>query len=148
MITINIPITLYITEFDDVSADFVLLLVMLIILVKLVLQQKDVFREVYSNEIISQKNTELKVDLISIDHSIVKLSINAFRSLTVIITSIAILAVDFRIFPPKNRKTDRYGFGLMDVGVGYFILCHSMRLIRNSSQNEINHQSKKYLFRR
>jgi hypothetical protein len=91
---------------------------------------------------------EASVNLNAIDEKVVKLSINVFRSLTVLVTSIAILAVDFKIFPERNLKRDRYGFGLMDVGVGYFIICHSMRLIRNQTQAETDSQSKDYSFRK
>jgi phosphatidylinositol glycan class W len=77
----------------------------------------------------------------SLDTKVVKLSINLFRSTVVIITSIAILAVDFKIFSRRNAKTEYYGISLMDVGVGYFIMCHSMRLIRNSLPEREHDQS-------
>jgi phosphatidylinositol glycan class W len=68
-----------------------------------------------------------------IDIKIAKLSVSSFRTMLFIITSVAILAVDFAVFPRLHAKTHDFGFSLMDIGVGYFILCHSMRLIRNSS---------------
>ena len=77
----------------------------------------------------------MKLNLNEIDNTIIKFGIKMFRCSVVIITSIAILAVDFKIFPKHNAKTESFGFGLMDVGVGYFIMCHSMRLIRNSSHS-------------
>lgn len=52
--------------------------------------------------------------------------ITNFRALTNIITAICILAVDFRIFPRKFVKTERYGFSLMDTGVGLFILANAL----------------------
>lgn len=36
-------------------------------------------------------------------------------------TMVAILAVDFRVFPRRLGKTELYGWSLMDVGVGGFI---------------------------
>jgi phosphatidylinositol glycan class W len=71
-----------------------------------------------------------------IDEKIIRLSINLFRSLLFIITSVAILAVDFTIFPINEGKTGYYGFSLMDIGVGFFILGHSMRVIRNKGDDD------------
>lgn len=70
---------------------------------------------------------------------ILKLSIQAFRALVVLISNVTILAVDFYIFPQKHVKTLTYGFSLMDIGVGYFILCHSMRVIRKVNVSPSNH---------
>ncbi|XP_054282077.1 uncharacterized protein LOC128999534 [Macrosteles quadrilineatus] len=51
--------------------------------------------------------------------------ITCCRSIVNIMTVISILAVDFRIFPRKFSKTEKYGMSLMDVGVGFFILCNA-----------------------
>ena len=48
-------------------------------------------------------------------------SITAFKSLMMIMTIVAILAVDFQIFDRKYAKTELYGTSLMDIGVGTFI---------------------------
>ncbi len=48
------------------------------------------------------------------------------------LTAVSILGVDFKIFPRQNAKTEDFGISAMDLGVGFYIVCHSMKLIRNS----------------
>lgn len=48
------------------------------------------------------------------------------RSTINLLTAIAILAVDFKIFPKRFAKTKKYGFSLMDVGVGLFIYANGI----------------------
>ena len=45
----------------------------------------------------------------------------AFRSYLQMLTVVAILAVDFEVFPRKFAKCESYGTSLMDVGVGCFV---------------------------
>lgn len=46
---------------------------------------------------------------------------NILRANINLLTAVCILAVDFKCFPRKLAKTESYGFGLMDVGVGLFV---------------------------
>uniref|UniRef100_T1J7G5 Phosphatidylinositol-glycan biosynthesis class W protein n=1 Tax=Strigamia maritima TaxID=126957 RepID=T1J7G5_STRMM len=39
---------------------------------------------------------------------------------------ICILAVDFSIFPRRFAKTEKYGYGLMDTGIGFFMLINGL----------------------
>lgn len=48
------------------------------------------------------------------------------RSTINLLTAICILAVDFRCFPRTLAKTETFGFGLMDTGVGLFVYSNAI----------------------
>ena len=50
--------------------------------------------------------------------------VSTVRTWVNIFTAVAILGVDFQIFPRRFAKAETYGTGVMDVGVGCYILCH------------------------
>ena len=52
--------------------------------------------------------------------------ITLFRTYITLFTAIAILAVDFAIFPRRLAKAETYGSGLMDIGVGAFMMAHGV----------------------
>lgn len=52
--------------------------------------------------------------------------LSSFRALTMMVTCFCILAVDFQIFPRKYAKTETYGTGWMDLGVGSFVLANAL----------------------
>lgn len=52
--------------------------------------------------------------------------ITLYRTYVNLFTAIAILAVDFHIYPRRLAKAETYGSGLMDVGVGCFLLAHGL----------------------
>ena len=52
--------------------------------------------------------------------------VGGFRAYILITTAIAILAVDFVIFPRRFAKAETYGSGLMDMGVGTFIISNAI----------------------
>lgn len=52
--------------------------------------------------------------------------ITNFRALTNLMTAICILAVDFKVFPRRFAKTENFGYGLMDTGVGLFVISNAL----------------------
>ncbi|KAK3091531.1 hypothetical protein FSP39_020555 [Pinctada imbricata] len=52
--------------------------------------------------------------------------ISNYRAYTLIYTAISILAVDFPAYPRRLCKAETYGTGLMDTGVGLFIIANAV----------------------
>ncbi|KAM1084612.1 hypothetical protein ACFX15_022342 [Malus domestica] len=65
----------------------------------------------------------------------IRQNVSSYRVATMIITCLCILTVDFRIFPRRYAKTETYGTGWMDLGVGSFVIANSLvsRQARNIS---------------
>ncbi|KAL2649543.1 hypothetical protein R1flu_017671 [Riccia fluitans] len=52
--------------------------------------------------------------------------LSSFRFTMMLVTVVSILAVDFKVFPRRFAKTETYGTGLMDVGVGSFVVANGL----------------------
>ncbi|XP_006799626.1 phosphatidylinositol-glycan biosynthesis class W protein [Neolamprologus brichardi] len=75
--------------------------------------------------------------------------VTLFRVFVNVKTAISILAVDFSFFPRRYAKTETYGTGVMDFGVGAFIFANALvcpeARRRNISGSKMSHVAKQLL---
>ncbi|KAG8533967.1 uncharacterized protein KY384_001710 [Bacidia gigantensis] len=114
VVTILLSITLY----SSIPIFFNILLLTIAVAAYLVSSTRRRFRKpsASAKENNSDKNPEDDLDTIP-----VRPFITAYRGGMIIITCLAILAVDFRVFPRRFAKVETWGTSLMDMGVGSFV---------------------------
>lgn len=75
--------------------------------------------------------------------------VTIFRVFVNVKTAISILAVDFSVFPRRYAKTETYGTGVMDFGVGAYVFANALvcpeARRKNISGSKINHISKQLM---
>eukprot|EP01111_Echinosteliopsis_oligospora_P014926 TRINITY_DN5747_c0_g1_i2.p1 TRINITY_DN5747_c0_g1~~TRINITY_DN5747_c0_g1_i2.p1 ORF type:complete len:240 (-),score=41.46 TRINITY_DN5747_c0_g1_i2:313-1032(-) len=95
-------------------------------------------------------NTQGKIDKQTETRIVAALSgsrksfLDEYRAFMMMMTCVAILAVDFQFFPRRFAKTESFGISLMDMGVGGVVLAGAIvsRLARSQSSDSSKKSNK------
>ncbi|TRY70165.1 hypothetical protein TCAL_05200 [Tigriopus californicus] len=114
LVLIGCPLLLSLTLFAEVTYYFGLILIAILVMGVVTLRSTLISRpwRLFLNERFS--------------HDRFLPYLTNYRAGMLLTTAVCILAVDFPIFPRKFAKTESFGFGLMDIGVGSFVFVGGM----------------------
>ncbi|KAF2820244.1 GPI-anchored wall transfer protein 1 [Ophiobolus disseminans] len=125
---LNCGVTLFATTIYS-SSPWVLNLLLLLPAVLLCVLEKPVPLKRTPPQL-PKKDDNTKED--KLDPLPVKPFITNYRGAMMVITCVAILAVDFRVFPRRFAKVENWGTSVMDMGVGSFVFTAGVVSVRSS----------------
>jgi len=111
----TIPILLSLTVLSDYSAHISLVLFLLGLAALLLAQG---YRK--------NKNSLNRIWDLTVSLPNKAVFLTSYRASMLLVTTICILAVDFPAFPRRFAKTETFGYGLMDIGVGSFVFSNGL----------------------
>ena len=109
---------LYVTIFGEQAISFYVIILSIIFLTLKLITHNDGLNLLSKFKTDENKNQDTTfVSIKTLEQKIITLSISLYRASVFIITSVAIIAVDFKIFPRVHAKTNDFGLSLMDLGI-------------------------------
>lgn len=133
-----LPITLTLTVFNDVLHLVVICLMLLLLVAtySLTRDSRHTNFRIYLQELWVSEISSEDVPFVTM-----------FRAITNLVTVLCILAVDFTIFPRKFAKTEYFGYSVMDVGVGLYVISNAVVSPEVRHANNRTHSSSKHIIK-